>query len=222
MSKNPFVVLGVSPDCSQNELFDAYRQLRTKYADLRFADGEVGAEACTKLEEVEQAYNEALEILRNKKSEGEEGAGYFDGSLDDAEYEIKIKNYDKAQEILDNITNRDAQWHYLQSVIFYQKNWLADSLKQLEFACNIDSSNTKYQEARQALSDKINANSANRNSFYQNNNADPNAAASGTQRTYSRYDGTGRRGANVCDCCTSLLCADCCCECMGGDLISCC
>jgi len=24
------------------------------------------------------------------------------------------------------------------------------------------------------------------------------------------------------DCCTQLICADCCCECMGGDLISCC
>ena len=29
-------------------------------------------------------------------------------------------------------------------------------------------------------------------------------------------------GCNACDMCSSLICADCCCECMGGDLISCC
>ena len=26
-------------------------------------------------------------------------------------------------------------------------------------------------------------------------------------------------GCNSCDVCSSLICADCCCECMGGDLI---
>lgn len=31
-----------------------------------------------------------------------------------------------------------------------------------------------------------------------------------------------RGGCNSCDMCSSLICADCCCECMGGDLISCC
>ena len=29
-------------------------------------------------------------------------------------------------------------------------------------------------------------------------------------------------GCNACDVCNGLICADCCCECMGGDLISCC
>ena len=29
-------------------------------------------------------------------------------------------------------------------------------------------------------------------------------------------------GMSACDCCSSLMCADCCCECMGGDLIRCC
>ncbi|HBN81189.1 MAG TPA: molecular chaperone DnaJ, partial [Ruminococcaceae bacterium] len=27
---------------------------------------------------------------------------------------------------------------------------------------------------------------------------------------------------SACDACSSLICADCCCECMGGDLIPCC
>ena len=35
--------------------------------------------------------------------------------------------------------------------------------------------------------------------------------------------GMGGMDANsACNCCGNLICADCCCECMGGDLIPCC
>ncbi|HAQ40180.1 MAG TPA: molecular chaperone DnaJ, partial [Clostridiales bacterium] len=37
------------------------------------------------------------------------------------------------------------------------------------------------------------------------------------QRSYN-YGSSNSSG----DCCMQLICADCCCECMGGDLISCC
>ena len=37
------------------------------------------------------------------------------------------------------------------------------------------------------------------------------------------YDTNGKgNGCSGCDFCSSLICADCCCECMGGDLIPCC
>ena len=39
-------------------------------------------------------------------------------------------------------------------------------------------------------------------------------------RPYGQYGGTGN--CSACDMCSSLICADCCCECMGGDLIPCC
>ena len=40
------------------------------------------------------------------------------------------------------------------------------------------------------------------------------------QENYSGGSASG--GCNVCDTCSSLILADCCCECMGGDLIPCC
>ena len=33
---------------------------------------------------------------------------------------------------------------------------------------------------------------------------------------------TSGGGCSTCDICSGLMCADCCCECMGGDLIRCC
>jgi molecular chaperone DnaJ len=41
----------------------------------------------------------------------------------------------------------------------------------------------------------------------------------GTYRNVGRNMGGG---ASACDCCSSLICADCLCECFGGDLIPCC
>lgn len=212
MSKNPFIVLGVSENCTQNELFDAYKDLRRKYSDLRFADGQTGSDACAKLEEIELAYQQANDTLRAKYN-----VEYSGSNLSDVENAIKAGNIEEAQSILDDCKERNAKWHYLQSVIFYKKNWVSDALKQLDFACSLDPDNAKYTEARQNMINKMNESATKQDASFYRNSAD------NTQRTYTRETGnTGRRSGSVCDCCTSLICADCCCECMGGDLISCC
>ncbi len=211
MAKNPFVVLGVSENCTQNELYEAYKKERAKYADLRFEPGEKGAEACARLEEIEEAYAEANEKLRSNFD-----ISYTGNDLSDADRAIKEGKLDEAQNILDNCQNRTAEWHYLQSAIFYRKNWTADALKQLEYACQMDPTNTKYSQAKQAMVNHIKANSrAQQNSFYNGDNKE--------ERTYVNMNNSApQRGCSACDCCSSLICADCCCECMGGDLISCC
>ena len=60
----------------------------------------------------------------------------------------------------------------------------------------------------------------------------PEYRAAYNQLMWQRNTGTNRQGpyrtqgqtngCNGCDMCSGLICADCCCECMGGDLISCC
>ena len=52
-----------------------------------------------------------------------------------------------------------------------------------------------------------------------------NRQRSGSFTNYGGYNTNGGYGANgcsTCDICQGLICADCCCECMGGDLIRCC
>jgi hypothetical protein len=208
MSKNPFMTLGISENVTQNELFEAYRELRDKYSKLRFEPGEVGAEACIKLEEIEAAYSEATDILRSRF----EISSYGD-DLSRVEDAIKNNNLELAQKYLDTETNRTAKWHYLQSVVFFRRGWNADAYKQLEFACSMEPDNTKYAEAKEALFNRM---SEGRQNSYNYTDAD--------QRSYRTVppQGGGARGCTACDCCSSLICADCCCECAGGDLISCC
>jgi hypothetical protein len=212
MSKNPFVVLGIDENSTQNEIFDAYKVLRNKYSDLRFAEGEAGADACAKMEEIELAYQQATDIARSRYN-----VEYSGSNLSDVENAIKSGKIDEAQNILDDCQDRTAQWHYLQSVIFYKKNWTSDALKQLEFACNMEPTNQKYTEAKQNMINKINANSAEKDTSYYRNTANGEQG----QRSYTRPTGANSTNS-MCNCCSSLICADCCCECMGGDLIACC
>lgn len=95
MPKNPFTTLEVSENVTQNELFDAYRELRNEYSKKRFELGDAGAEACAKLEEIEAAYAEATDILRSRFEMSEYG-----DSLSGAEDTIEDNEYAEAKEAL--------------------------------------------------------------------------------------------------------------------------
>ena len=214
MQKDPFVILGVSDQVTQNELYEAYRAKRREWEPKRFAVGEEGAEACEKLDEIEQAYREADEILKSRYYVTESP-----DKLKEADALIKKGSYDEARSVLDAMSERTAEWHFLQSIIFYAKKREAEAKEQLRTAVSMDPGNSKYTEALNHMEGKVNSD---------------NTTGAGRSRVYAYRDDNERsyrdedyyrqqqRGMSPCDCCAGLMCADCCCECMGGDLISCC
>ena len=202
MYKDPFVVLGVSKNATQAEVQDAYEKLREEYRREIHNEGDEGKKAAKKLSELESAYRDAMEILAG----GSEIKGVYTVVAD----LLKSRNYDAAQEALDKVSERDAEWHYFQSAVYHGKGWNYEAKAQLEMAVNMDPNNKKYQETLERLKNHESGNAGAEN-------------AGGRQRSYDAYDEVrGRRGATAGDCCASLICADCCCECMGGDLIGCC
>jgi len=175
MPTNPFIILGISRDASQNEIYEAYKAKRDYYKEHIFDEGESGAQAARMLEQVEQAYKQAMDMSH------------------------------------DNATVSGE-------IVFYEKNWLNDSRKQLEIALQMDPGNPKYQRAIDNLKKKIDGSrpydKEGSGNVYQNNND------TATDRSYSQNAAATSDGC--CAACQALWCADCCCECMGGDLIRCC
>ncbi|MFA5449252.1 MAG: hypothetical protein WC292_02270 [Clostridia bacterium] len=210
MQKNPFIILGVAEDVTQNQLYEAYRKQRDKYMEKRFAPGDEGTEACEMLDRIEAAYREADGILKNRHY-------ISDGGSKDVEELIREGRIDEAQEELDKIKNRNAEWHYFQSMIFFRKKWYNEAHEQMRTAMELEPHNSKYREAYERLNSRLDMAESHqkRQSFY-------NSQGDGRSYRGAYDDGQRRSGCTPCDCCTSLLCADCCCECMGGDLISCC
>ncbi len=213
MRKDPFIVLGLDKGATQSEVQSAYESLREEYRSRIHIEGDEGKKAAKKLAEIEDAYQDAMEML----SKGSEVKDVYTHVAD----LLKKGDLDKAQSALDNVSERNAEWHYFQSAVYHSKGWNYEAKSQLEMAINMDPENQKYKDTLERMKrHEEGGDGSDRARTSSGANADA-ASAGGQQRSYDPYDDyTRRRTAS--DCCTSLICADCCCECMGGDLIRCC
>ena len=150
MNKHYYEILRVSESATDEEIRARYEELKKKYSEERFLEGEAGNEAARMLNRIEVAYNEIMTERSEKHSAENAGSSY--AKVD--EY-IRAGKINEAQAVLDEFNERPAEWHYLQSVVFYKKNWMNESKKQLEIALQMDSSNEKYRTAYNKLKEKI-------------------------------------------------------------------
>ena len=199
-----YKILGITENASDDELEAAYKKLKDKYSKERFYEGEIGNEAAKNLTKVETAYAE-IKAERKYRS----GAnGEYKEDFSDIEAAIKRGKIAEAQAKLDDVTDRNAEWHYLQSVVFYKKNWINESKKQLEIAMNMEPYNEKYSEAYMKLKQKIDFNEKQFHSGNANYNQNE------PHRTTERQ--MGGSGMNDCLsfcatwCCIDMLCNVCC------------
>ncbi len=208
MNKHNLEILGLGEDATKEQIEEAYEGLRAKYLEDRFLDGEAGNNAARMLTKIETAKNELLAELAEAENTAESGGG---SAYDKVEELIKNGNIDDAQRALDAFNERPAQWHYLQSVIFYRKNWVNESKKQLEIAMHLDAGNQKYKDAYKKLNDKIKYDASHHSAEGANQSAyrgqDMNSAQQGKDT---------QMGGNFCTdcltCCYANLCLNCMCN----------
>ncbi|MBQ7389982.1 MAG: DnaJ domain-containing protein [Clostridia bacterium] len=209
--KDPYSILGVSPGASDEEVKTAYRNLARRYHPDNYDDSNPLKElAKEKMQEINAAYDE---IQRDRTSTGSSNSsdnsyrysssGASAGIYATIRQKINERKYREAEDLLGSVGefDRTADWHFLNSVCLMQRGKTADAMRELEIACSMDPSNAEYQKAKEMF----------------------NTAGS---RYGSTYYGEGQRryrsqSDDACDCCMNLICLDCLCECMGGDLIRC-
>lgn len=202
--KDLYEIFGLTADCTDEELNAKYAELRAKYSEDRFLEGEKGNEAASKLTELESAYREILSLRQEQSFSAQTDSGLYK----EVEDLIKNGNLSAAQDKLDSFNERGAEWHYLQSVLFYKKNWLNESKKQLEIAMQSDPTNAKYKDSYDKLVKKINS------------DADKNFTSYSTgKESKPDYEGEqSQMGGNGCLewCCEMSICnmaLNCCCNC---------
>lgn len=202
MNQDNYRLLQVDENASDEEIKACYERLKEIYNEEKWKDGEEGNNAARMLERLDAAYNEIMEERREKAS-NTSGASSFE-AVSEA---IRSGDIARAQQLLDDFNERNAEWHYLQSVVFYKKNWMQESKKQLEIAIQMDGGNAKYREAYEKL--KSRADYRQQTGGAPNTNPDP---ATG---------GDEQMGGNWCSQCFSFcytfLCVNClfnlCCNC---------
>lgn len=144
--KDPYEVLGMSADSAPDALRARYEELKARYGEQRFEDGEVGNEGARLLSELETNWAQIEQDIKNKENRKAYGGDY--GLIEKL---IKGGSYDEAQSVLDSVTNRDGKWHYYQSIIFYKRDWLSESRAQLTLAIQLEPDNQKYRDSLKKL-----------------------------------------------------------------------
>lgn len=197
--KEPYEVLGLSAEASEEELKARYEELKAEYGEQRFKPGAEGNEGARKLSELESAWSMISADLEKKKAQETFGDGDY-GLIDDL---IKNGNYDEAQAKLDEIVDRTAQWHYFQSIVFYKREWLTDSRKQLALAVEMDPRNDKYKTALEKL-----------DLVMGNPQADPTVIGMDNTQPppVQQQDGQMCGGNMLSNCCLAYCLTDCCCS----------
>ena len=210
---DPYKILGVQPTDDDETLKQAYRELVRKYHPDKYADTDLAEMANEKMKDINAAY-EQIQQQRKGASSGDSGSygaygayngDFYTGSNGQSSQFARIRafinngNLDDAQALLRSVpeSGRDAEWHFLMGCVLLRRGFLVDAQNHLDRACRLDPYNAEYRTVANRLRAQ--------------------ASATGGYRT-SASGG----GCSECDICSSLLCADCCCECMGGDLIPCC
>jgi len=209
--KNPYEVLGIKEGASEEEIKRAYRELVKKYHHDQYQDNPLAKLAEEKLREVNEAYDYLMKNQSQRRSSSySQGSGSWNNqgswsSQRDGDFFNQVKmhintgNIRLAEDMLDSSGNRTAQWYYLKGLIYMRKGWYDEAYTHLQTAVNMDPSNFEYRSTLNRMH--------NRNNTY---------------RANPFNNGFATSDVDFCQICQCLWCSDCCCECMGGDLISCC
>lgn len=194
---DPYVVLGVNPKATDDEIKTAYRELARKYHPDNYADNPLSDLAKEKMQEINEAYDTIMNSRRgNNGGSANNGSGEF-SHIRSLVFQGRLE---EAQELLDGVpvASRTAEWYFLNGSVQYKRGWFEGAYSSFSTACRMDPQNPEYREAFNRISRQ-------------------------SGRQYSPYSSSPNMGGCVsCDPCTTLCIADCCCEMCGGDLIPCC
>lgn len=220
---DPYSALGISSNASDEEVKTAYRNLAKKYHPDNYANAPDVAElAAEKMTQINEAYDAIISSRKNGASAGYSNAsgsgsssGYnygYNGSYSGSQHTdfADVRNLlssgriTDAEMVLDGVPvgRRNAEWYFLKGTVLYRRGWIDQAYSYFETAVNSAPNNAEYRAAYTQVSQQR----SGRRGGYQYN---PRSSSSCSD------------GCSPCTTCVGLICADSCCECCGGDLISC-
>ena len=200
---DPYKVLGVTPQTSDDDVKRAYRELARKYHPDNYINNPLADLAEARMKEINEAYDMIMNERAGNTAGGASSAGGQQGGqqyggfngqqraysganaalYSQVRQAINMGDISRAEELLRSAPSQDAEWHFLTGSIAYRKGWLDEATQHFQMACNMDPSNGEYRQALMMM-------------------------RQGGQ-AYRPYGYGG--GVDTCDLCTTCLCLNCLC-----------
>lgn len=201
---NPYEVLGISENASEEEIKRAYKEMVKKYHPDKYQDNPLADLAEEKLQEVNEAYDMLIKKGNSSSydygfgggsgfSGGASGGGSGRPDYMQVRRLIDANNLREAEKILNGTRDRSAEWFFLAGMVSYKKGWYDDARNKLQTASEMEPGNMEYSQAYGRI--------INMGGQFQNQ---------------ARGRGYNQQGGDDL-CCQALqcyICADCCCDCI--------
>lgn len=208
---DPYKVLGVTPDATDEQVKAAYHDLARKYHPDNYVNNPLADLAQEKMKQINEAYDT---IQRQRKQNGSRASYQNQGYSGQTSYRaqgessqfndirrlIMQRRMVEAEELLDGVpgSQRNGEWYFLKGNVQYSKGWLDEAYRCFTKANQLSPGNAEYQSALNQMA-------------WQRSTGRP--AGMG----YGGYNTTSVVGCTPCDMCAGLMCADFCCDCMCDD-----
>ena len=196
---DPYQVLGVKPDASDDEIKRAYRELARKYHPDNYQNNPLADLAEEKMKEINEAYDAVTKMRSGgggytsssgtSYQSGYQSAYQQQSQSNDPTFArvrnlINSGNVDQAEQLLRSTNSRTAEWYFLAGSVAYRRGWLDEAMQNYQIAVRMEPNNMEYRQAY--------------NMMQQGGNA-------------YRPAGYSNGGMDAMDCCTTMMCLNCLC-----------
>ncbi len=200
---DPYKLLGVTPQTSDDDVKRAYRELARKYHPDNYVNNPLADLAEQRMKEINEAYDQIMNERSGRGSgRASAGGGYqqqsysgrqqqsygqqqgYSGPFGQIRAAITQGNLNLAEEMLQRTSQRSAEWFFLMGTVYYRKGWYDEASRCYQQACAMEPGNAEYRSALNMV----------------------NMAGS-----YGGY--RPMQQSALCDCCANLMCLSLCCNC---------
>ena len=164
---DPYQILGVPETASDEEVKRAYRELARKYHPDNYHDNPLADLAQEKMKDINAAYEQITKMRSGAKSGGDSSAGtsgsysgyggyqqqYSSQSssgssvLQQVRIAINTGNITRAEALLANYSDHNAEWNFLRGAVCYRRGWMDEAKRYYQTACQMDPGNAEYRQA---------------------------------------------------------------------------
>ena len=168
---DPYKVLNIPSTATDEEVKKAYRELARKYHPDNYHDNPLEDLAQEKMKEINAAYEQITKERASGRRTGGAGGAYGGGSygyggyqsyggygssqsysgqssvLQQARIAINTGNISRAEALLANYSDHNAEWNFLKGVVCYRRGWMDEALRYYRTAVQMDPGNAEYRQA---------------------------------------------------------------------------